>query len=131
MTDFPLLIEFTAGTSLFREPVLTRSLPMVHNGPPGTFVIFRNGRRVPLPTDQIVHADDAFGAARVAFGGMRFDGMEDGVLVFRRDRDLLPPEQLSPERGRRMTLEPELVAAVHAHGQVAWSAAGRDARSAG
>lgn len=119
---FPLLVEFTAGTRLFREPAVAPTLPMVHNGPPGTMVIFPDGLQVPLPTDQIVHADDSCGGARVAFGGMRFEGVEDDVLVFRRVRDLLPPEQLSPERGRRMTLEPRLVSSVHVEGRLAWAA---------
>ena len=35
------------------------------------------------------------GAARVGFGGMRFDGVEDGLLTFRRVRDL-PPNTSSP-----------------------------------
>jgi hypothetical protein len=76
--QFPLLIEFCPGTTLYREPAVAQTLPMVYNGPPGTFVIFPDGRRVPLPTDQIVHADDAFGSVRVAFGGMRFDGVAGG-----------------------------------------------------
>jgi hypothetical protein len=122
-TSFPVLVEFAPRTRLFQEPVLTRTLPMVHNGPPGTFVLFPDGLRVPLPTDQIVHADDSFGNARVAFGGMRFDGLEDGTLVFRRVRDLWAPERLSPERGRRMTFEPTLVSTIHVDGELAWTAA--------
>ena len=35
--------------------------------------------------------------------------MEDGQLVFYRVRDLQPAELLSPQRGRRMTLEPRMV----------------------
>jgi hypothetical protein len=46
--------------------------------------------------------------------------MEDGQLVFHRIRDLLPPEQLSPERGRRMTLEPRMVASIAVDGRVVW-----------
>jgi hypothetical protein len=126
MMPFPLLVEFTSRTRLVREPVLTRTLPMVHNGPPGTFVIFPDGFRLPLPTDQIVHADDSFGRAQVAFGGMRFDGLEADVLVFHRVRDLLPPEQLSPERGRRMTLDRHLVSSIHVHGELAWTEGRQD-----
>jgi hypothetical protein len=82
--------------------------------------MFPDGRQVPLPTDQIVEADDAGGAARVGFGGMRFDGVEGGQLVFRRVRDLWPPERLSPERGVRMTLDPWMVAVVLVDGARAW-----------
>jgi hypothetical protein len=83
-------------------------------------VRFAEGGRVPLPTDQIVSSDDATGAARVGFGGMRFDGLEGGLLTFRRFRDLLAEHELSPERGRRMTLEPEMVAAIFVEGQLVW-----------
>jgi hypothetical protein len=48
----PLLIEFAAGTRLFREPDLAQGLTILHNGPPGTFVTFPDGLGVSLPTDQ-------------------------------------------------------------------------------
>ena len=57
MNELPLLIEFVAGTSLYRERDLAQSLPIVHNGPPGAFVVFPDGFRVSLPTDQIVYSD--------------------------------------------------------------------------
>jgi hypothetical protein len=75
---------------------------------------------VPLPTDQIVSSDDGAGAARVGFGGMRYDGIEGGLLTFRRFRDLLAEHELSPERGRRMTLEPRMVGAVFMQGRLVW-----------
>ena len=81
---------------------------------------FADGRRVPLPTDQIVLAEDNGGAARVGFGGMRFDGIEEGMLTFLRVRDLVAGHELSPERGRRMTLEPRMIAAVFMEGRLAW-----------
>lgn len=120
MAGAPLLIEFIAGTRLRREAPFATGLPIVGNGPPGTFVVFRDGSEVPLPTDQVVEAGAEHGAAWVGFGGMRFDGVERGRLVFRRVRDLLPEEQLSPERGRRMTLEPEMVAAILVDGVPVW-----------
>jgi hypothetical protein len=113
-------VEFVRGSRVFKEPPFTSGLRVVQNGPPGTFVTFADGRRVPLPTDQIVSAEDGSGAARVGFGGMRFDGVEDGQLTFRRVRDLAPEHELSPERGRRMTLEPAMVAAVFMAGRLAW-----------
>ncbi len=78
MSDVPLLIEFAPQTSLYREPDRVSQLPIVRNGPPGTFVVFPDGMRVSLPTDQIVFADDNDGAARVGFGGMSFTGSADG-----------------------------------------------------
>ena len=120
MTDVPLLIEFVADTRIFREPDFVSRLPIVQNGPPGTFIVFADGRRVSLPTDQIVLADDAGAQARVGFGGMRFDGVADGYLVFLRVRDLQPPETLPPGRGRRMTLKPEMVSAIYVHGDEVW-----------
>ena len=58
MSDVPLLIEFAPQTSLYREPDRVSQLPIVRNGPAGTFVVFPDGVRVSLPTDQIVFADD-------------------------------------------------------------------------
>ena len=92
-------------------------LPILQNGPPGTF---GDGAQVPLPTDQIVFAEDAGGAAHVGFGGMSFEGMQGGRLVFFRIRDLQPEELLSPQRGRRMTLEPRMVASIAVDGRVVW-----------
>jgi hypothetical protein len=117
---FPLVIEFSAGTRLYREPEVVPKLPIVQNGPPGTFVVFEEGARVALPTDQIVSAEDDGGLARVAFGGMSFEGMEEGHLVFHRVHDLLPEAQLSPERGRKMTLEPRMVSAIVVDGRKVW-----------
>jgi len=120
------VVEFVRGSCIEKDPPVTRppasgaNLRIVQNGPPGTFVRFADGRRVPLPTDQIVSSDDGADAARVGFGGMRFDGIEEGLLVFRRFRDLLAEQELSPERGRRMTLEPAMVAAVFVEGRLAW-----------
>ena len=119
--DFPLFIEFIPGTRIYREPDVVPKLPIVQNGPPGTFVIFASGTKVSLPTDQIVFTNDGAGAAQVAFGGMSFEGIEDGYLVFYRVRDLQPEELLSsPERGRRMTLEPNMVASISVSGRLMW-----------
>src|SRR4030081_2891824 len=89
----PLLIDFVAPTSLLRERDRPSSIPIVGNGPPGTFVLFPDGVRVSLPSDKIVFADDAGGHARVGFGGMRFAGSEEGRLVFVRVRELFPEDQ--------------------------------------
>jgi hypothetical protein len=116
-------VEFVQGSRIHREPPFVpsvRTLPVVQNGPPGTFVTFADGGRVPLPTDQIVSTEDRAGAAQVGFGGMRFDGLEGGHLTFRRVRDLFAEHELSPERGRRMTLKPETVAAVFMEGRLVW-----------
>ena len=116
-------VEFVQGSRIHREAAFVPAalaLPVVQNGPPGTFVTFADGGRVPLPTDQIVSTDDRAGAAQVSFGGMRFDGLEGGHLTFRRVRDLFAEHELSPERGRRMTLKPEMVAAVFMEGRLVW-----------
>ena len=73
-----LHIDFAPGTTLLRETDRPSELPILRNGPPGTFVVFADGLRVSLPTDQIVWADDSGGRAEVRFGGMQFVGMEDG-----------------------------------------------------
>lgn len=118
--DIPVLVEFVRGSRISRGKPVAKSLPIMQNGPPGTKVHFAGGGEVPLPTDQVVFRDDEGGFARVGFGGMRFSGVEDGLLSFRRVQDLLPEEFLSPERGFHMTLELHTVARVLVHGQVEW-----------
>jgi hypothetical protein len=118
--DVPLLIDFTAPTFLLREQDRPSPLPVVGNGPPGTFVLFPNGLRVSLPTDQIVFADDRSGHARVGFGGMRFIGSETGRLAFVRIRELLPEDQLSPARSHKMLLDPQWVATIAVDGRPVW-----------
>ncbi len=116
----PLLIEFAPDTSLYRESDLLSDLPIVRNGPPGTFVVFPSGLRVSLPTDQIVFTDDAGGRARVGFGGMRFAGLEGGRLMFYRVRELHPEEQLSPARSHTMMLAPHWVVLIFVDGCPVW-----------
>jgi hypothetical protein len=92
VNNYPLLIEFVPGTRISRDPEVVSKLPIVQNGPPGTSVVFGDGATVPLPTDQIVFAEDGGGAARVGFGGMSFEGMEGGPVG-------LPPGSRPPARG--------------------------------
>ena len=116
----PLVIDFVSPTTLLRERNRTSALPVVGNGPPGTFVLFPHGLRVSLPTDQIVSADDAGGHARVEFGGMAFVGLAEGQLEFVRVRELFPEDQLSPDRSHVMRLEPHWVAAISQDGRSIW-----------
>lgn len=120
MDDIPTLIDFAAPSSIVREHDRISTLRILGNGPPGTFVLFPNGVRVSLPTDQIVFADDTPGHARVGFGGMQFVGSEEGRLVFRRIREVLPEDQLSPARSYTMLLESQWVAAVSVEGRAVW-----------
>jgi hypothetical protein len=117
---FPLLVTFVGGTRVYRERDVTGNLPIVQNGPPSTLVVFTEGVKVPLPTDQIVFTENSGGRARVGFGGMSLGGVEDGHLVFHRVHDLRPIEQLSPERARKMTLKSSMVASVAVGGHVVW-----------
>lgn len=115
--EFPVVVEFTAPTTLHREADLAQGLTILNNGHPGTFVHFAHGLRVSLPTDQIVFAGVHGDAVRVGFGGMRFAGRSgDGRLLFQRVRELLPAERLSPARSQMMLLEPEWVASVEVGG---------------
>ena len=120
MDDIPLLIDFATPSSIVRELNRVSALPIVGNGPPGTFVLFPDRLRVSLPTDQIVFADDASGHARVGFGGMQFMGLEGEDLVFARIRELFPEEQLSPARSHTMRLVSQWVAMVWVEGRPAW-----------
>ena len=128
MEHIPLLIDFAASTSLQREQNRVSALPIIGNGPPGTFVLFPNGRRVSLPTDQIVFADEAGRHARVGFGGMRFVGLQDGRLVFIRVRELFPEHQLSPDRSHIMRLDSRWVTKISVDGQCVWPAGSPDDR---
>jgi hypothetical protein len=116
----PLVIAFVPNTTLYREPDRPSDFPIIRNGPPGTFVVFPNHFRVSLPTDQIVEADEATGAVRAGFGGMSFVGENNGRLIFRRVRDLLPEDQLSPDRSWTMTLDPAWVTTVEVDGRIVW-----------
>src|SRR5262245_44639901 len=119
----PMLeIEFAPGTSIAREVDRPSQLPILGNGPPGTFVVFPDGFRVSLPTDQITASDDDHGRANVAFGGMRFAGLSGGRLVFHRVRELVPEAALSPERSHTMTLDPGWVLTLRDDGEEAWCA---------
>ena len=120
MKAYPLLIEFAPGSRLDRQPDFVSPLPILRNGPPGTAVIFADGTKVNLPTDQIVFSEVADGTAWVGFGGMSAAGLEDGQLAFYRVRDLQPSELLSPERGVRMTLEPRMVTSIAVDGRMVW-----------
>jgi hypothetical protein len=120
LEDFPLLIDFAAPTSLLQEQHRPSTLPIIGNGPPGTFVLFPDGLRVSLPTDQIIFADDTGGHARVGFGGMRFVGSEAGRLVFVRVRELFPEDQLSPARSHTMQLDPLWVTSISVAGRPVW-----------
>ena len=116
-------VEFAAGTSVFREADRESQLPILGNGPPGTFVVFPGGFRVSLPTDQIVGTDESSGRVRVIFGGMRFVGIEDGRLKLVRERELHPEDQLSPARSHVMFLQPEWVASISVDGRDVWRSA--------
>ena len=98
-----------------READRPSDLPIVRNGPPGTFVLL-TGVRVSLPTDQIVEVDDTGDGVAVTFGGFRFEGVADGRLRFARVRDLRPERELSPDRSWTMLLEPAWVTMVEEDG---------------
>jgi hypothetical protein len=125
MERIPLLVEFAGPASLLVERHRPSALPIIGNGPPGTFVLFPDGLRVSLPTDQIVFTDEAGGCVRVGFGGMRFTGIDEGDLVFTRVRELYPEENLSPDRSHTMRLDPRWVTAVVVEGECAWASTGR------
>lgn len=117
-----LRIDFVHGTRLFHEADRPTQFPIYRNGPPGTFVLFADGLRVSLPTDQIVAAGDARGHVRVSFGGMAFAGVVDGQLTFRRVRELRREEELSPDRSHVMVLDPAWVASVGIGDRPIWTA---------
>jgi hypothetical protein len=121
MIDAALVITFVSPSSLHREQHRPSMLPIVGNGPPGTFVVFpETNLRVSLPTDQIVYADASGGHAVVGFGGMSYVGEDEGILLFVRVRELLPEDQLSPARSHTMRLEARWIANVSVEGRTVW-----------
>ena len=69
----PLVIEFTAGSRIENN-----------------IVLLKDGTQVSLPSRQIVHGDQTYGAARVGLGGMSFEGIQGEQMVFWRVKDLIP-----------------------------------------
>jgi hypothetical protein len=114
--EAPLVIEFVDGTTIEHDALVATGLPVVGNGPPGTRVVFADGHRINLPTDQIVTERVENGRARVSFGGMRWAPRDGEGLAFDRVKDLWPAARLSPERGTRMTLDPARVRGVWQEG---------------
>jgi hypothetical protein len=53
---------------------------------------------------------------------MQFIGQQEETLVFIRVREMLPPEQLSPDRSYTMRLDPRRVAAITVGGRRVWPA---------
>lgn len=104
-----LVIEFAAGSGIERDAPISPRLPIVGNGPPGTRVTFPDGWRINLPTDLVLAAERVDGRARVRLGGMAWTPDADDALTFDRVEDLWPAERLSPERARRMRLDPARV----------------------
>jgi hypothetical protein len=118
--NLPVVVTFAPGSRLLRESPYTPALPILRNGPPGTFVRFNDGTLVPLPTDQIVFGCERENAAEVTFGGMMFAGIEDGQLVFHGVKEMLALDILSPQRGIRMTLNPSMVTTIQAGERFVW-----------
>jgi hypothetical protein len=117
--DAHLVVEFAPGSVIQRESDRASDLPMYRNGPPGTFVLLA-GVRISLPTDQIIATNMTARTVTVGFGGMHFTGVEQGRLTFVRVREVLPEEQLSPDRSRMMTLDTAWVTQVHEDGRLVW-----------
>ena len=121
--DPPVTVDFVCPSSLLRQRDRPSVLTILGNGPPGTFVVFRDGLHVSLPTDQIVEADDRDGHVRVTFGGMKFRHADAGQLIFDRVRELRPETELSPARSHRMVLEQQRVSAVRSPRGLLWRGA--------
>jgi hypothetical protein len=116
----PVTIEFAGGTTLQRETDRPSQLPIVGNGPPGTFVLFPDGLRVSLPTDQVTRADVQDGRVRVELGGMRFAGVDGSRAIFHRFRELQPEERLSPGRSHTMVLDTRRIHSIAVEDHVVW-----------
>ena len=81
-------------------------------------VTFPDGWRINLPTDLVLAAERLDDRARVRLGGMARSAESDDALSFDRVEDLWPAERLSPERARRMRLDPARVERVWLDGVV-------------
>ena len=67
------LIEFIAGTRLFREAAFSTGLPIVwETDRREPLLLFLGRRKSWLPTDQVVESDDESRRLIISFGGMAF-----------------------------------------------------------
>jgi hypothetical protein len=113
-TQIPSMVDFTVGTKL-------DELVRVEEAAFGaSYVVMPDGKRIELPADQVVHSEDRSGFARVGFGGLSFEGIQEGQLVFWRVKDLLPEDMLSPSRSLRVLLDPTSVSRIQMNGQQVW-----------
>jgi hypothetical protein len=112
--QIPLVVEFTSGSRVHHEGVKLESET------PSSYVVLPSGEQIEIPSDQVVLDENAKGQARVGFGGMSFEGVEDDRLVFWRVRDLLPESLLPSSTTDKLTLDPQVVSAVRVQGVQVW-----------
>jgi hypothetical protein len=127
----PLIVEFVSGSWLRREessyppllPLVSES-SVIETSAVETqmsYVVFANSSQVSLPTEQIVLFETEDQGARVGFGGMSFEGLRGGELLFCRVKDIWPDEMLPPTGwSEQVALRPEVVAAVYVDGRKVW-----------
>src|SRR5438067_1082973 len=119
-SKIPLIIDFIEGSRLKQEEETAEHFTIWGARRPGTFVLFSRNKKVSLPTDQIVLGEDAHGAARVGLGGMSFEGIDGGKLIFWRVRDLMPDPDFFVGDSDKITLESSMVSAVFVDGEKVW-----------
>jgi hypothetical protein len=118
-----LIVEFAAGSRILREaaPDTEELRPDWEPRSPGAFVVFKNGKRVPVPADQIVHDEVQGGRARVGFGGMSFEGVVGGRLIFWRVREIGRASPLDGAVGDdKLEVDSGMVARVEVEGSLVW-----------
>jgi hypothetical protein len=126
----PVMIEFAPGSWILNVEATEASVigaefefsPAITNS---TFVVLPSGEKIEIPSDQIVHSDEAAGLVRIGLGGMSFEGVrregrDAEKLVFWRVKELLPEELLPVGRDPMIAMGPEAVSKIVVQGTQVW-----------
>jgi hypothetical protein len=113
--SIPLLIQFAPG-SLFLREIPAENEAAWDPAAAQAHVVLPDGRRLPLPECQVVYERGSPDGASVGLGGMSFEGVEKGRLVFWRVRDLTDATP-APDK---LELDARAVVRVDVQGAQAW-----------
>ncbi len=111
----PVFVEFENGSRVEQN-----FLDAEVEGLPDTQVVLADGRRVSLPTEQVVFEDSSNGMAQIGIGGMSFEGVSSDGLVLYRVKDLVAPEFCSPQFSGKLVIDTESVKRFVVNGHQVW-----------
>ncbi len=111
----PVFVEFEIGSRVEQN-----FLDAEIEGLPDTQIILADGKRVSLPTEQLVFEDSSNGMAQVGIGGMSFEGISPDGFVLYRVKDLVAPEYCSPHFSGKLVLDTDSVKRFVVNGHQVW-----------